>query len=123
MQNTPLDPLKRKLLKSAAGGLVLGPLGIAMTTRAQAGRHLPPGLPAGSAAVIGRVYLEKYPEEASRPALLKLLEKGPGDKTTIFHGHALKTSIENDFRDGDIVFLDGWALSRTEVRLCALALV
>lgn len=33
--------------------------------------------------------------------------------------HALSDRIREDFANGNMVFVDGWALSRTEARVCA----
>lgn len=124
------DQQKRKLLKSAACGFVLGQFGITPVSLAYAepetGQYLPVGLPIESSMAIGREYLGRHPEERSHATLLHLLGNRLGfkeDKPPTFSRRALAISIENDFRNEDIVFLSGWALSRTEARLCALSVV
>ncbi len=81
-----------------------------------------------SAAVVGREYLRRVPEEADVHRLV--------DWICAFHGgeredlleagqqelrERLRDQQRQDFENGRIVKLQGWILSETEVRLCALA--
>jgi hypothetical protein len=60
---------------------------------------------------IGNQYRINNPDEASPRTLVKLLNTTtPNDET-----------IKNDFATGKIVIVDGWMLSLTEARQCALA--
>ena len=74
-----------------------------------------------SARAVGRVYLEATPAEASLATLLERLDcealsRDPGDARA-----ELRARHRRDFREGRTVTLDGWLLSRTEARLCAVA--
>jgi hypothetical protein len=78
-----------------------------------------------AAATIGRRYLGTRPAEASAPWLAeRLLGAGaldvPSDRNLAEIRHRLRTLRLADFRSGDLVYIDGWALTRTEVRLMAL---
>jgi hypothetical protein len=80
-----------------------------------------------SAAWLGRLYLEGRPREADAALLVTLIGAArgpalpPASPTT---GKALRESLEarirNDFIFGNTVAVDGWLLSITEARLCAL---
>jgi hypothetical protein len=72
-----------------------------------------------SVRAIGRAYLRTEPLEAQRESLEKLLRERlsteKGDVATRF-----AKARGRDFLEGRTVHLDGWILSRTEARLCAL---
>jgi hypothetical protein len=80
-----------------------------------------------SARAIGAVYLATRPEEADARKLVELAIAADGTARTI--GRMSETELRawlrerqtRDFATGRIVNLDGWLLSATEVRLCALA--
>ena len=59
----------------------------------------------------GHQYRLKFPSEKSERSLIKLLESAASD---------LENSIKKDFETGNTVIVDGWILSRTEARQCAL---
>jgi hypothetical protein len=59
---------------------------------------------------IGSQYLTNFPSEKSERSLVKLLKTKPSEDT-----------ITSDFKNGNIVIVDGWILSVTEARQCALA--
>src|SRR5579871_3646803 len=61
---------------------------------------------------IGSQYRAKFPSEKSERSLVKLLNETPTEET-----------ITSDFKNGNIVIVDGWMLSTTEARQCALASV
>jgi hypothetical protein len=75
-----------------------------------------------SARVIGRAYLRQAPEEADSARLVALIH--PGDCSSLGDAELRRAVIARqraDFGSGRTVLLDGWLLSRTEARLCALA--
>lgn len=68
---------------------------------------------------IGDLYREQIPEERTEGALVAaLLKKGTDENfaSREFMGEQVK----KDYEQEDIVILEGWILSRTEVRQCAL---
>ncbi len=80
-----------------------------------------------SARIVGREYLHRYPQEATVSVLLDLiaadgaggqaaLSKGPDDELRALLDHKMR----QDFADEKVVQLQGWVLSVTEARLCAL---
>ena len=87
-------------------------------------------LRAHSARTLGKAYLRLAPEEAD-PFLLvnSICETDRDLRRILLQGddRRLRVAVQNcsrrDFANGQTVILDGWMLSRTEVRLCALALV
>lgn len=70
---------------------------------------------------LGQAYLRQRPEEASRALLLRELRR---DLDHIDSADDLKKGfrvrISDDFAAGRTIMLDGWVLSVTECRLCAL---
>jgi hypothetical protein len=71
---------------------------------------------------VGRDYLERFPEEASRAELEKrLLALLPGDAELAELRAALLGAIRRDFAEDRVFRHEGWVLSRTGGRLCALA--
>lgn len=80
-----------------------------------------------SARAIGRHYLEVAPAEWDHRLLARLLwpaDAAPLQELARMDVSALKqllvTQQRRDFAAGRTVSLDGWVLSRTEARLCAL---
>jgi hypothetical protein len=80
-----------------------------------------------SAAVVGRVYLSGMPSEASPERLVRLLcHFGCGWRRGLVTAPAeqlrrwMREAVRNDFETGQIVTVDGWQLSVTEARVCAL---
>ncbi len=80
-----------------------------------------------SAALLGRLYLDGNPREADAARLVTLIGASPGPAlppVSVATDEALRASLEerirNDFINGDTVAVDGWLLSITEARLCAL---
>ena len=74
---------------------------------------------------IGRAYLAGQPEEAHRDTLTRLLAR---DLSLFPYGvsddelrQRSRAKISGDFADADTLTVQGWILSRTELRLCALA--
>ncbi|WP_149276890.1 hypothetical protein [Pareuzebyella sediminis] len=68
---------------------------------------------------IGQEYLDKYPIENSQRKLIDLLLEGQSPKMNNI-GETLALKIEKDYQEKRIVTIDGWLLSRTEARQCAL---
>jgi hypothetical protein len=58
---------------------------------------------------LGTAYRAQTPAEASQKTLIQLLQPG-----------ATAQSIKTEYANGDIVTINGWVLSRTEARQCAL---
>ena len=88
-----------------------------------------------SARVIGRTYLQRYPQEADIRVLLKKVvadasdasSNNPSDSTDRLRRagdgelmDVLQRRIRQDFVEEKVVKLQGWILSATEARLCAL---
>lgn len=68
---------------------------------------------------IGELYQKQYPKENTEQKLVELLSEdismGKDDISA-----SITSRIEEDFKTGKIVTLDGWILSVTEGRQCAL---
>ena len=62
---------------------------------------------------LGETYRDNFPSEDDPTILRKLV----GEVAELSLAEA---AIQDDFLNGDVVMLDGWILSRTEGRLCAL---
>jgi hypothetical protein len=81
-----------------------------------------------SAKVIGREYLEKYRQEADAGVLLdRIVSSMDAGDAGLFgvagpNLHALLArTLREDYASDRVVKLQGWVLSATEARLCALA--
>ncbi len=69
----------------------------------------------------GRAYLASAPSEADAVALAeKVLTDLPLGATAAVARRAFRDRLVRDFHQGQTVQADGWYLSRTEARLCAL---
>lgn len=82
---------------------------------------------AAGAARLGRRYLALAPAEADPGRLLHALSKDHADLAAASRTGAdieiraiLGRCRQRDFAAGNTVLVDGWILSRTEARLCAL---
>jgi hypothetical protein len=121
-----LHVTRRGFLTTLAAGILGAAIGVrlywtkvrAPTEAGQLARLLPH---ADSAARLGRRYLEDTPQEADATRLVALMG------TTLAAGESdaalrerLETRIHQDFIEGATVSVDGWLLSVTEARLCAL---
>ena len=78
-----------------------------------------------SATAIGHVYLDAVPAERSIGRLSALIETAlERDTGGRVDGDQLLERFADvrrkEFRDEDVANVDGWVLSRTEARLCAL---
>jgi hypothetical protein len=82
-----------------------------------------------SARVVGREYVRVTSPEATSQRLVDAVAAGvPGGRDVIRAAsngdlrRLILARVRQDFDDDDVVTLDGWIVSRTEGRLCALAL-
>ena len=66
-----------------------------------------------SAVLIGQRFLAAHPEERSLAALKEHVQWGRPDTDW-------KARVREDFWQGNTVEIDGWVLSCTEVRCCAI---
>jgi hypothetical protein len=82
---------------------------------------------ADSAVTVGEAYRRVAPEECAGDRLVELIEARcggrafEGDRQTV--RHRLSHAIHQDFVDAHVVRVQGWVLSVTEARLCALAAI
>jgi hypothetical protein len=76
---------------------------------------------------LGQLYIHQVPVEDDPRILARLTAASLGaqqadvialDRTSL--RHRLDARVRGDFASGNTVQLDGWVLSRTEARLCAL---
>lgn len=67
---------------------------------------------------VGKEYQKKYPKENSEQKLAKLLLKDISNEEGILM--TTEQKIIADYKDDNTVLLDGWILSVTEGRQCAL---
>ena len=68
---------------------------------------------------IGDAYRSQFPEENDRHVLRsRLLESFPSDHA--LSEAAIKRQISAEFEEGQVVRVNGWVLSRSEARQCAL---
>jgi hypothetical protein len=73
---------------------------------------------------VGRAYLDQAPEEANAERLRQLLDLADEVSAVSLPNperERLTVQQSEDFRTGKTVLVQGWVLSRTEVRLYALA--
>jgi hypothetical protein len=77
---------------------------------------------------VGKAYLVVKPEEGSVERLMSEIERAGLDETrgvdqpsTRDRGRALANAVRRDFQCGRVVNVQGWRLSQTEARVCALA--
>jgi hypothetical protein len=121
----------RGMAKQVARRMLLRILGLAGITLALGPRaaHAVPAPPrlgqftvlladAASARHVGRAYLQHVPGDADRGHLLVQLRARFDDKPS---REKLMACCREDFAAGRTVTVNGWVLSQTEARLCALA--
>lgn len=68
---------------------------------------------------IGQRYQQKYPNENTERKLIKLLSDDISTENGLTDASIAK-KIKEDFKKGSTVTIDGWILSTTEGRQCAL---
>jgi hypothetical protein len=78
-----------------------------------------------SAAVIGRRYLLNNRQEADSEWLASQLKKklGEGPWSPSSFKEKMAETLKQEFGHGETVRVDGWVISRTEARLCAIAAI
>jgi hypothetical protein len=69
---------------------------------------------------IGNKYLAKTSDETDVGSLVKLIMHGISDNKAKL-AEALETKIKTDFEKRNTVMVDGWVLSVTEARQCAMS--
>ncbi len=127
----PFDPGRRRLLVTAVGlaaSAALGPGAISQILERLAGsdplarslRELI--VHRESAAVLGRAYLDATPGEADAKQLGSLIV-GPPAVPPGREAARVAARIRADFDAGRVVTIDGWIVSTTEARLCALCAI
>ena len=73
-----------------------------------------------AARLIGRTYLQYYPDDAECQTFLEeFLASKVWDRVDF--RKKISAQRKRDFEDGDTVIVDGWVLARAEARACALA--
>jgi hypothetical protein len=81
----------------------------------------------GAAQRFGRAYLQAHPDEATVSYLIDAIETAmtayPLAESVIENHafHRLDQTVRTEFRQGTVVVVERWVLSRTEARLYALA--
>ena len=68
---------------------------------------------------IGEIYRKQFSDENSEPKLMKHLSEYKSTETTTIT-EVLQQQITDDYNKGNTVMVNGWILSRTEARQCAL---
>lgn len=68
---------------------------------------------------IGEIYRKQFSDENSESTLRKQLSAYESTETTTIT-EVLREQITDDYNNGNTVMLDGWVLSKTEARQCAL---
>ena len=68
---------------------------------------------------IGEKYRVKFPNENNEDILEKLLSVHSSNSSTKTI-ERLRKQISDDYTEGNTFMIDGWILSRTELRQCAL---
>jgi hypothetical protein len=112
--------MRRTLLRFLCGGTVLA-LGMgARPVSGEAGNDAMPSDAAAAFERVGQRYLASAPAERDRAALAKQLGMAGITADVLAHVHALEQAVRRDFERGDVLVLDAWILSRTELRAAAL---
>ena len=70
-------------------------------------------------SAMGERYLRQYPQENTEQKLVELLTEDVSRKQSDFL-ESISSRIKEDYKPGKTVTLDGWILSVTECRQCAL---
>ncbi|TDI68072.1 MAG: hypothetical protein E2O86_07985 [Bacteroidetes bacterium] len=68
---------------------------------------------------IGEIYRKQFSDENSERKLVKHLSDYESTESTTIT-EVLRQQITDDYNKGNTVMVDGWVLSRTEARQCAL---
>jgi hypothetical protein len=74
----------------------------------------------GAARNVGGAYLDSHPGEAGEERLTSVL--GLDDSAPPYvQGERLRAEVRRDYAESRLVLVEGWYLSITEARLCALS--
>jgi hypothetical protein len=117
VNDDPMAMTRRTLLAWFGGGM--------LATLAWPGPVTEAAAAEGDAAVaaalarIGRRYLELAPAERDPATLRAQLGPLATPADVLGHAAALEQAVRRDFERGDILAVDGWILSRTELRVAA----
>jgi hypothetical protein len=76
---------------------------------------------ADAAAVVGRRYLALHPSEADLDRLGREILSPTPARAYQAHTRQVLARHRDDFASEHLAIVDGWVLSRTEARLCAIA--
>lgn len=114
------------LASLAAGRIGLNFVGTRQTAESQDGADAVRRLTSlfsdrNAAKEVGRRYLVLESNEADIAVLLAALPANEPDINMRTLRAAIQRRRERDFREGNVVLIDGWVMARTEARLCALA--
>jgi hypothetical protein len=69
---------------------------------------------------VGEAYLERYPGEAGEERLTRLLGLADGQPPAVQQAQ-VGAAVRRDYQESRLALVEGWYLSRTEARLCALS--
>lgn len=73
---------------------------------------------------VGRRYQALYPNENGTKSLMQELANGMRETSNADNTELLRNwlarKIKKDFREDNIVIIDGWVLARTEAQVCSL---
>lgn len=69
---------------------------------------------------IGEAYRKKFPNENGERKLVNLLSDYDSTKESTKTIEILRQQITEDYHQNNTVMIDGWVLSKTEARQCAL---
>jgi hypothetical protein len=116
----PWAAMTRRTLLRLLGGGTLAALGLDAGPAAGAADAESASTAAAALARVGRRYLEAVPAERDVTVLRAELGELAAATEPARHAAALGRAVGRDFERGDILALDGWILSRTELRAAAL---
>jgi len=109
---------RRKFLLALLGSVLVGPF--AGVKGAFAASATPDIRMLESVRRVGAAYLAQCPAEAAGSGFLTAFEQALSGSTRGQATERLNALIKADFTAGRTIMLDGWVLSVTECRLCAL---
>ena len=72
-----------------------------------------------SIKLIGSIYLNQVPKENNKEMLVKLILGNVSSSNSNLK-KVIESQIKKDFETEHVIMVDGWVLSMTEVRQCAL---
>jgi hypothetical protein len=119
---------RRQFLKSSATSLAC--ISLPLAGCASSDRELVEklSLPASLSSIhdsdglreLGRYYLYKNPEQDRETLISELLSVASGSNDLAVLLAAIAEAVRRDFETGNTLLLNGWILSLTEARQCAL---